>query len=64
MSKIQHKHSRNIWRPLNRKSQILVTIAALAVAVFQIYFWHSRLTHQQPPSHNKTSSHLSNERGK
>ncbi|MEI2579880.1 hypothetical protein [Scytonema sp. PRP1] len=64
MSKIQSKHSRNIWQPLNRKSQILATIAALAVAGFQIYFWHSRLAHQQPPSHNTSTSHLSDDQGK
>jgi len=51
------KFSRNIWRPLNRKSQILATIAALAFAGFQIYFWYGRLVHQQPPSLTSDTSH-------
>jgi hypothetical protein len=58
MSKIQPKHSRNIWRPLNRKSQILATIAALAAIIFQIYFWHGRLANPQP-SDNTSTSHSS-----
>ena len=41
MSESQPKQTRKIWQPLNRKSQILATIAAIAVLAFQIYSWHS-----------------------
>ena len=46
MSKIQPQRTRKIWQPLNEKSQILTTIAVLAVAPFQIYSWCSV---QSPP---------------
>lgn len=59
MSKIQPKHSRNIWHPLNRKSQILATIAALGTLVFQIYFWHGRLIKPQLPLNNTSNHHSS-----
>ena len=48
MSKIQPQYARKIWQPLNRKSQVLVTIAALAIAAFQIYSWHSRSVQAHP----------------
>lgn len=64
MSKIQSKHQRNIWHPLNRKSQILATIAALFTVAFQIYFWHGRLVKPQLPFHNTSNSHLSEKLGK
>lgn len=46
MSKIQPRYARKIWQPLNRKSQILATIAVLAVVAFQL---HSRDPHVAQP---------------
>ncbi len=37
MSNSQPKHARKVWQPLNRKSQILATIAVFAIVAFQIY---------------------------
>jgi hypothetical protein len=42
MSKIQPKQVRKIWHPLNQKSHIVATIAALAVVMFQAYSWSAR----------------------
>jgi hypothetical protein len=42
MVKTNKQSSRKIWQPLNRKSHILITIAALAVLLFQLYFWYAR----------------------
>lgn len=42
MSKIQPQYARKIWQPLNRKSQILATIAVLAAMAFQL---HSQVAH-------------------
>lgn len=47
MSNSQPKHARKVWQPLNRKSQILATIAVFAIAAFQIYSWHARSAHPQ-----------------
>jgi len=41
MPKTHHHRARKIWQPLNRKSQILTTIAVLAIAVAQIHSWHT-----------------------
>jgi hypothetical protein len=48
MSKIQPRPARKIWQPLNRQSQILATIAALAVILLQIYSWSVRSGPSQP----------------
>lgn len=37
MSKIQPQYARKIWQPLNRKSQILATIAVLAAVALQLH---------------------------
>ncbi len=37
MSGSQPQHTRKIWQPLHQKSQLLTTIAVLAIAAFQIY---------------------------
>jgi hypothetical protein len=52
MSNSQSKQARKIWQPLNRKSQILATIAVLAIAAFQMYSWYARSTHPQSSQMN------------
>ncbi|GEM_PF-5588441 len=42
MSKVEAQHSRKIWQPLNRKSQVLATIGVVILAGFQLYSWHVR----------------------
>lgn len=44
MSKVNAQHSRKIWQPLNRRSQVLATIAVLSIAAFQLYSWNIRST--------------------
>jgi hypothetical protein len=48
MFKIQSQYARKVWLHLNRKSQILATIAILAITAFQIYSWHSRSVSTHP----------------
>lgn len=40
--KTKDRSSRTIWQPLNRKSQVVATIAILAAVSFSAYTWHTR----------------------
>jgi hypothetical protein len=47
MSKHQSQRIRKIWQPLNRKSQIITTVAVLGLVAFQIYLWYAHSTKPQ-----------------
>jgi hypothetical protein len=36
MSKMHSRSTRKVWQPLNRKSQVVTTIALLAITVAQV----------------------------
>ena len=52
MSNSQPKYARKIWQPLNRKSQILATLAVIAISAFQIYSWYARSAYPQSSQMN------------
>lgn len=48
MSKTHRQHTQKLWQPLNRKSQILITIVVLTVAAFQICSWYTHSVQLSP----------------